>query len=433
MRATVGRCITVLVLAFAALPAAAQADASWTCRASSGWLSGGGQRIDAAAIAGEPCPQTGAAVAGTQGAPGSMVAGGSLTLDGGTPSQTTDARRPTASVAADSVTIRNADGKLTLTASKLSADALASCDANRQPVFDSAGSPGTVTLDGRSVSTSSDYSEPGVGVNGAPLFGKITIHFNEVVKTDTGLTRRAIHLIVTDQNGAVVFEAVAGEVSVGRDGSVCDPPPVCPPGEQPQQGHCVQVTVAPLPPPPPPAPPPTPVGKPGPAPAPRPSPHEVDGCANADAVAGQISTRKLAAATLCLMNVQRRRHHLTRLRASAQLSRAAQRHARDMIRRRYFSHDEPQGAGLVGRVLHSGYLSRYGNWRIGENLGWGWGRGATPQAIVAAWMRSPEHRRNILGRSFHDVGIAVAIGSPGPAKPKSITYVIDFGGFQTGR
>ena len=54
------------------------------------------------------------------------------------------------------------------------------------------------------------------------LIGGLTVR-----NGDTSLLRRALHLVVTDRNGGVVFEAVAGEVSVGRDGAVCDPPPLC--------------------------------------------------------------------------------------------------------------------------------------------------------------------------------------------------------------
>ena len=116
---------------------------------------------------------------------------------------------------------------------------------------------------------------------------------------------------------------------------------------------------------------------------------------------------------------------------SAQLSLAAARHVRNMVAGRYFAHDEPAGPTFLDRVLHSGYLQRYGRWSIGENLGWGWGSGGTPRAMVAAWMRSPPHRRNILNARFHDVGIAVRAGSPRPGvRRHSITYVIDFGGFQ---
>jgi uncharacterized protein YkwD len=129
------------------------------------------------------------------------------------------------------------------------------------------------------------------------------------------------------------------------------------------------------------------------------------------------------------MNVERRAHHLRGLRSREGLSRAAAGHARDMVQRRFFSHTTPDGRGLLDRILHSGYLRRFGSWRIGENLGWGWGRGASPRLIVRAWMRSPGHRRNILARRFNDAGTAVVLGSPGPRKSGSITYVVDFGGF----
>jgi uncharacterized protein YkwD len=144
-----------------------------------------------------------------------------------------------------------------------------------------------------------------------------------------------------------------------------------------------------------------------------------------------VSTRRLQIATLCLMNAERKRHRLSKLRRSADLSLAAARHARDMVAHGYFAHDEPNGRSVVDRILSSGYLQRFGRWRIGENLGWGWGGGGTPAAIVAAWMRSPPHRRNILSRRFHDVGVALRQGSPRQKRAGSITYVIDFGGFQT--
>ena len=424
--------VLLVLLAGCLAPAAASADAAWSCAAETGWLAAAGQRVDAPKLGGEPCPATQSSAAGASGAPGSLAAAGSVTLDGGGSSQTTDTRKPQATVQAKSLAIHNADGKLVLTTSDLTTQAAGACDGNRTPVLTSSGTPGTVMLNGRTIDTSRDYSEPGVGVNGAPLFGKITIHFNEVAKTDSGLTRRAIHLVVTDRNGALVFEAVAGEVSVGRSGAVCDPPPVCPPGTQPQAGRCVDVSVTPLPQPPPPAPPlpsnPVTGTQPGPTPThPGAAP---SGCRDGDAGAGQVSPRRLALATLCLLNIERKAHHLRKLRMSAELSRAALRHARDMVKHRYFSHTEPDGDNVVQRILRSGYLERYGRWRIGENLGWGWGDGSTPRSIVAAWMRSAPHRHNILNKRFNDVGVAVALGSPRARRGKSITYVIDFGGFQ---
>ena len=435
--------IRVLLITLASLglvPVAAHADPAWSCGAQTGWLAAGGQRLDTPRIGGQPCATSQSSATGVSGSPGSLAAAGSVAVDGGTSSQTTDARRPQASVQAKSLAIHNADGKLVLTASNLTSQAAAACDSNRHPAFTTSGGPGTVTLNGRTIDTSSDYSEPGVGVNGAPLFGTIAIHFNQVVKSDAGVTRRAIDLVVTDRNGALVFEAVAGESAVGAAGPVCDPPPVCPSGQEPREGHCVDVTAtlppppppSPPPPPPPPSLPPSPVGG-GPQPAPQPQPGKpprASGCRDADAGAGQVSTRRLALATLCLLNVQRKAHHVRKLRMSADLSRAAARHARDMVKRRYFSHTEPDGPTVVERILRSGYLGRFGRWRVGENLGWGWGTGATPRSIVAAWMRSASHRRNMLNKRFHDVGVAVALGSPRRQRARSITYVIDFGGFE---
>jgi uncharacterized protein YkwD len=385
-----------VLLGLLALPAAANADAGWTCSASSGRVA-----TDAAAVGGNPCPQAGAPADGVTG----LMANGQVAVDGGAGSQTIDTRTPKASVDLKTATIRNADGSLTVEASNLSSQATGACDPSRQPAFTSSGKPGSVTLNGRPIDTGREYTEPGVGVNGAPLFGKITIRFGEVTKTDTGISRRELHVIVTDRDGAVVFEAIAGIVAVGRDGSVCDPPPLCPQAER-----CVDVVVAPLPPPPPPV-------SVNVAP-----PKRSTGCRDANST--KVSAKRIEAATLCLVNGERHKRHLSKLRASTTLRRAAASHAADMVKRHYFAHGD-----VLARILHSGYLGRFGNWHVGENLGWGWGRGASPRAMVRAWMRSPSHRRNILGRKFRDVGIAVLRGSPGRRKPASITYVSDFGGF----
>ena len=44
---------------------------------------------------------------------------------------------------------------------------------------------------------------------------------------------------------------------------------------------------------------------------------------------------------------------------------------------------------------------------IGENLAWGTLDLATPQAIVAAWIASPEHLANILEGQYRETGIGV--------------------------
>ena len=66
-------------------------------------------------------------------------------------------------------------------------------------------------------------------------------------------------------------------------------------------------------------------------------------------------------------------------------------------------------------------------WSLGENLGWGSGALATPQAMMTAWMKSAGHKQNLLNRHFHVVGIGVADGVPIAGGAAGGTYTTDFG------
>jgi uncharacterized protein YkwD len=46
----------------------------------------------------------------------------------------------------------------------------------------------------------------------------------------------------------------------------------------------------------------------------------------------------------------------------------------------------------------------------GENLAWGSGNRGSARAIVDAWLASPEHRANLLRRSFTRVGVGDRVG-----------------------
>jgi uncharacterized protein YkwD len=128
-------------------------------------------------------------------------------------------------------------------------------------------------------------------------------------------------------------------------------------------------------------------------------------------------------ATLCLLNRVRARHGLGALQSNPALAAAASHHARDMVRRGYFSHWTPRGWSLGDRVRSTGYI--HGRWLVGENIGWGLGPMSTPRGMMHEWLRSPPHRANILRRSFRDVGIGIAGGSP--AHRGGATFVTDFG------
>src|SRR4051794_36857012 len=151
-------------------------------------------------------------------------------------------------------------------------------------------------------------------------------------------------------------------------------------------------------------------------------------CRHAGAQPGQVSHRTVAGATLCLLNRQRRLHHLRGLRMSERLGRAAGGHSVEMARMDYFSHNSRSGASFVDRIRAAGYLRGARRWSLGENIAWGTGRLASPRSIVRAWMHSPGHRANILAPAFRQIGIGVSFGAPVRTSARAkATYTADFG------
>jgi uncharacterized protein YkwD len=132
-------------------------------------------------------------------------------------------------------------------------------------------------------------------------------------------------------------------------------------------------------------------------------------------------------ATLCLLNAERGNYGQRALRPNRELARVATAHARDMVQRGYFAHDTPSGPTFVQRILQSNYIPAGAGWSLGENLAWGDGPKATPRQIVAGWMGSPGHRRNILTAGFRDIGIGVVVGAPIAGVNAGATYATDFG------
>ena len=155
------------------------------------------------------------------------------------------------------------------------------------------------------------------------------------------------------------------------------------------------------------------------------APAQAAPCAGASAEPGEVSAAVARDATLCVLNRERASHGLRPLRHERRLALAASRHARDMVRRQYFAHEGHSGSDFVQRVQRTGY-TRGASWRLGENLAWGEGTQASPTAIVAAWMRSPGHRRNVLGQ-FREVGIGLAVGAPVTVRGAAETYATEFG------
>lgn len=135
-------------------------------------------------------------------------------------------------------------------------------------------------------------------------------------------------------------------------------------------------------------------------------------CPDAGSDPAAIGPARAAAATVCLVNHERRMRGLHPLRLDWRLSYAARRYAQAMVRHGFFDHVSPGGSTLTARVRRSGYLRQARGWRLGENIAWGSLELGTPKAIVRAWMHSSGHRRNILYPKFRDFGLGVAVGAP---------------------
>ena len=151
-------------------------------------------------------------------------------------------------------------------------------------------------------------------------------------------------------------------------------------------------------------------------------------CKHSGAQPEQVTKRQLVRATLCLLNKQRRAHHLKGLKLSKRLGHAARGHSYEMARVHYFSHDSHSGASFLDRIRRAGYLRHARRWSVGENIAWGTGQLSTPRSIVRAWMHSPGHRANILQRNFRQIGIGISAGAPvHTARRSGATYTTDFG------
>lgn len=154
---------------------------------------------------------------------------------------------------------------------------------------------------------------------------------------------------------------------------------------------------------------------------------DVKGCAYGANRAGTVRHRRLVRAVRCLINRRRARRDLPRLTGARRLTRAAQRHARDMARHAYFAHASRDGRTAVDRIRETGYLRGARAWTVGEVLAWGSKRRSTPEATVRAWMRSRPHRRVILAPVFRDVGVGLARGLPVSGRPAGGTFVAELG------
>ena len=142
-----------------------------------------------------------------------------------------------------------------------------------------------------------------------------------------------------------------------------------------------------------------------------------------------VGLERAGAATLCLINRERTRRGLAPLASNSMLAAAASEHSRDMVARGFFEHETPDGRSPQDRIRATGW-GRGTSSSTGENIAWGTGRAAVPEAIVRQWMLSPPHREDILRPAFREIGVGIALGAPSRAggRDDGATYTTTFGG-----
>ncbi len=136
-------------------------------------------------------------------------------------------------------------------------------------------------------------------------------------------------------------------------------------------------------------------------------------CPNTQLTPEPGNLEEIRTATLCLVNQERARNDELPLKVSSELGQAAQSHTEAMVSEDYFAHIAPNGETPVDRIQATGYIPNAEmGYTLGENLAWGTLELSTPNAIVAAWIASPEHLENILTAAYVETAIGVTAAVP---------------------
>jgi uncharacterized protein YkwD len=143
----------------------------------------------------------------------------------------------------------------------------------------------------------------------------------------------------------------------------------------------------------------------------------------------RVHLSALESQLLVQINVTRGRRGLRPLRLSGALTAAADQHSQSMAQKGYFSHDSANGGSFFKRIASFYTYRGYSNWSAGENILY-----STPDidssGALRLWMNSPEHRANLLNRSWREIGLGAVHSSsaPGVYNGDEVTIVTaDFG------
>ena len=111
-----------------------------------------------------------------------------------------------------------------------------------------------------------------------------------------------------------------------------------------------------------------------------------------------------------LVNAERNKNGLNTLEWNESLADLARLHSRDMASRKFFGHRGSDGSMVDDRADRIGL----GIWRsIGENIAYMRGYDGPAQLAVQKWLESTAHRKNLLGATWKESAIGVAIAADG--------------------
>ncbi|MGL5206704.1 MAG: CAP domain-containing protein [Acidaminococcaceae bacterium] len=108
---------------------------------------------------------------------------------------------------------------------------------------------------------------------------------------------------------------------------------------------------------------------------------------------------------LKLINNDRKERGLAPLRFNPYLAKLAENYAKDMVKRDFFSHVNPEGQSPFERMQEQKIVFNY----AGENLAFN----ESVYAAQQAFMHSPDHKANILNANYTQVGIGIVEASRG--------------------
>lgn len=143
----------------------------------------------------------------------------------------------------------------------------------------------------------------------------------------------------------------------------------------------------------------------------------------------KVALSLLESGVLQQLNQIRADHHLPLLTLSTPLTIASKQHTMEMADDGYFDHTSHDGTVFWKRIGHWYRDGSFRYWSVGENLLWS-SPSVDASRALDMWMKSSEHRANILSPNFRDIGVSAVhvAAAPGAYDGRPVTIITtDFG------